>query len=70
MTQSRTKSGQVYVGSAAADAAGNHGWLLGHFLPEDDARHSEDVEIKWGIHAVATSAGSGSPRTNAPLPSC
>jgi hypothetical protein len=53
MTQSRTKSGQVYVGSAAEDAPGNRGWLLGHFLPEDDPRHSDDVEIKWGIHPAA-----------------
>jgi hypothetical protein len=50
MAQSRAKSGQVYVGSAAADAPANRGWLLGHFLPADDPRHSDDVEIKWGIH--------------------
>jgi hypothetical protein len=50
MTQSRARSGQVYVGSAAEDAPVNRGWLLGHFLPEDDPRHSDDVEIKWGIH--------------------
>jgi hypothetical protein len=50
MTQSRTKPGQVYVGSAPADAPANHGWLLGHFLPGDDPRHSDDIEIKWGIH--------------------
>ncbi|MFC7650261.1 signal peptidase I [Streptosporangium lutulentum] len=39
----------VYVGSADVDAAGDRGWLLGHFVP-GDARHSEDVEIKWGVH--------------------
>jgi mannose-6-phosphate isomerase-like protein (cupin superfamily) len=32
------------------DAAMDRGWLLGHFKPEGDARHSEDVEIKWGVH--------------------
>jgi hypothetical protein len=40
----------VYVGSADVDAAGDRGWLLGHFKPADDVRHSEDVEIKWGVH--------------------
>lgn len=40
----------IYVGHAPADATVNRGWLLGHFKPSDDVRHSEDVEIKWGIH--------------------
>ncbi|MEU5881139.1 signal peptidase I [Spirillospora sp. NPDC047279] len=40
----------VYAGRAAADAAADHGWLLGHFKPEGDLRHSDDVEIKWGVH--------------------
>ncbi len=42
----------VYVGSATADAAANRGWLLGHFMPADDVRHSSEVEIKWGVHAA------------------
>ncbi|MGH3728727.1 MAG: signal peptidase I [Micromonosporaceae bacterium] len=41
---------QVYVGNAAVDAAGDRDWLLGHFKPTGDVRHSEDVEIKWGVH--------------------
>jgi hypothetical protein len=41
---------QIYVGNAAADATVNRGWLLGHFKPDDDPRHSDDVEIKWAIH--------------------
>jgi hypothetical protein len=40
----------IYVGRAAADAATDRGWLLGHFKPADDARHSDEVEIKWAIH--------------------
>src|SRR4051794_26535311 len=40
----------VYVGRADMDAAGDRGWLLGHFKPLGDVRHSEDVEIKWGVH--------------------
>lgn len=40
----------MYVGNAAVDAAGDRGWLLGHFKSVGDVRHSEDVEIKWGVH--------------------
>ncbi|MFI6322607.1 signal peptidase I [Nonomuraea sp. NPDC050556] len=40
----------MYVGNANVDAPGDAGWLLGHFKPVDDVRHSEDVEIKWGVH--------------------
>ncbi|NUP03246.1 MAG: signal peptidase I [Nonomuraea sp.] len=43
-------SDQVYVGNANIDAAGDRGWLLGHFKPLGDPRHSEEVEIKWGVH--------------------
>lgn len=42
----------VYVGKAGPDAALDSGWLLGHFKDADDPRHSEDVEIKWGVHPV------------------
>jgi len=41
----------IYVGNAGADAPANRGWLLGHFRPADDARHSDEVEIKWAVHA-------------------
>jgi hypothetical protein len=40
----------IYVGNAGVDAAVDRGWLLGHFKPVDDARHSDDVEIRWAIH--------------------
>ena len=40
----------MYVGNADVDGPLNRGWLLGHFMPEGDVRHSEDVEIKWGVH--------------------
>ncbi len=39
----------IYAGSAAADTA-DRGWILGHFMPDGDARRSDDVEIKWGVH--------------------
>lgn len=40
----------MYVGNARVDGAADHGWLLGHFKPVGDIRHSEDVEIKWSTH--------------------
>jgi hypothetical protein len=40
----------IYVGNADADAASHRGWLLGHFMPGDSARHSDEVEVRWGIH--------------------
>ncbi|WP_457460425.1 signal peptidase I [Streptomyces sp. TE5632] len=40
----------VYVGNAGEDAALDRGWILGHFKDLDDPRHSEAVEIKWGVH--------------------
>jgi hypothetical protein len=43
-------AGEIYVGTAAADAPVNRGWLLGHFMPAGDARHSDAVEVKWGVH--------------------
>ncbi len=39
-----------YVGNAGKDAALDRGWILVHFKDADDPRHSEDVEIKWGVH--------------------
>jgi hypothetical protein len=41
---------QIYVGNAEDDAPASRGWLLGHFKPADDPRHSDDVEIKWASH--------------------
>jgi hypothetical protein len=40
----------IYVGNAAVDAPADRGWLLGHFKPAGDARHSNEVEIKWAVH--------------------
>ncbi|GAA1999532.1 hypothetical protein GCM10009799_28460 [Nocardiopsis rhodophaea] len=40
----------VYVGNAGKDAAEDRGWLLGHFKDVADPRHSDAVEIKWGVH--------------------
>jgi quercetin dioxygenase-like cupin family protein len=42
----------VIVGNAVDDGAGNNrGWFVGHFItPSDDLRHTEAVEVKWGVH--------------------
>jgi hypothetical protein len=45
----RTDDG-VYVGSAGKDAVLDRGWLLGHFREPGDPRHSDAVEVKWGVH--------------------
>ena len=42
----------VYVGRAGEDAARNQGWLLGYFVPPGELLHSDDVEVKWGVHPV------------------
>ena len=49
MLRSSAVAEEIFVGNAAADAA-DRGWLLGHFMPVGDARRSDDVEIKWGVH--------------------
>lgn len=41
---------RVYVGNAGKDGALDQGWLLGHFKDVGDPRHSDAVEIKWGVH--------------------
>lgn len=39
------------VGNARCDSEPFHDWLIGHFVPATGGlRHSEDIEIKWGIH--------------------
>ncbi|MEU4236380.1 signal peptidase I [Actinoplanes sp. NPDC026619] len=47
----------IYVGKADVDAPPERGWLIGHFMPAGDARHSSDVEIKWGRHPAGERRG-------------
>jgi hypothetical protein len=49
MLRSLAVTEQIYLGNAAVDTAAR-GWFLGHFMPDGDARHAKDVEIKWGVH--------------------
>jgi hypothetical protein len=40
-----------YVGNAAIDSKDRRGWIVGHFLDQEDGiRVSDEVEVKWGIH--------------------
>lgn len=44
-----TEHSNIQVGNAAVDA--QKGWFVGSFIDERlGLRHSEDVELKWGIH--------------------
>ena len=40
----------LVTGNAARDGAPLRGWFVGHFVP-DGLPKSEQVEIKWGVHA-------------------
>ena len=41
------------AGNAGEDTGETRGWLLGHFIePPEDVRSTEDVEVKWGVHAA------------------
>lgn len=46
-----TAPGAWHVGNAVVDSQDHRGWLVGHFLDGQDLRQTEDVEIKWGVHA-------------------
>ncbi len=39
-----------YTGNAFNDAPEHRGWIIGHFMAEEDVRHSRDVEVKWSTH--------------------
>lgn len=40
-----------HAGNANTDGAPRRGWLVGHFIEDqDDIRATTDVEIKWGVH--------------------
>jgi hypothetical protein len=44
-----TKHSNIQIGNAKVDA--KRGWFVGHFIDEKlGLRHSDDVELKWGVH--------------------
>lgn len=42
----------VHFGNAARDGEQYRGWLVGHFIDQDDSRvrRTDDVEVKWFFH--------------------
>ena len=46
-----TAAGAWHVGNAVVDSQDHRGWFVGHFLDGQDLRQTEEVEIKWGVHA-------------------
>ena len=43
-------SGALHVGNAEDDGVDYRGWFVGRFVKADDARATEDVEVKWSVH--------------------
>lgn len=41
-----------HFGNASDDGADHRGWMIGHFVDSADVRRSDEVEIKWGVHAA------------------
>ena len=39
-----------YTGNAGDDADQHRGWLMGYFVPEESPRHTDALEVKWGVH--------------------
>lgn len=44
----------VYYGNATDDGQDTRGWIVGSFIPMG-ARHSDRLEVKYGIHAKGES---------------
>jgi hypothetical protein len=70
MTSERRREDQapaaIVVGNAGVDGAGARGgWFLGHFIAAGDPRHSDAVEVKWGVHPAGQSRSSVAAGTDA-----
>ncbi|MBF2066767.1 MAG: signal peptidase I [Calothrix sp. C42_A2020_038] len=47
---------QVVFGNAKQEGASRRGWFIGHFIdPLEDARHTEELEVKWAVHSSGDS---------------
>lgn len=45
----------IQTGNMGVDASNTRGWLVGSFIEEKfGLRHTNDVEIKWGVHKEGT----------------
>ncbi|HLZ15125.1 MAG TPA: hypothetical protein VKQ34_03995 [Candidatus Saccharimonadales bacterium] len=40
----------IHTGNAQIDGQLTRHWIVGHFIPDENIRHSDDVEIKWAVH--------------------
>lgn len=40
----------IYTGNANTDGTFTRQWIVGRFMPDNDIRHTDDLEIKWGNH--------------------
>ena len=48
----------IKTGNAATDSKETRGWFVGHFIDESlGLCHSDDVEIKWGVHKAGEERG-------------
>jgi hypothetical protein len=41
----------IYFGNAKDDSEGRRGWVIGAFISQEQLRHSDTVEVKYGIHS-------------------
>ena len=45
----------IQTGNMQLDTTDTRGWLVGNFIDKQlGLRHSDDVEIKWGVHLAGT----------------
>jgi hypothetical protein len=60
-----TRAGALVAGNAAEASRDTRGWFLGHFVRgEGNPLRSDDVELKWFVHA----AGEQRPEWSPPSP--
>jgi len=52
-------SGVLHVGNAEDDGVDYRGWFVGGFVKADDARATEDVEVKRGLHSAGDTRRAG-----------
>ncbi len=52
---------QIIIGNAQTEGRKRRGWFMGHFIEATDARSTEDVEIKWGVHAAGEARSQWAP---------
>lgn len=47
----QSSQNKVVFGNAKQEGTNLGGWFIGHFInPNEDARYTEELEVKWAIH--------------------